>query len=315
MLHLANRFGPFLREVDPIPARMRQVYGAVEGEPATGAVMTETDEKNASQAMQLLSQVDLLEFLAGTKGTPVDAGSVGNALVPTEAQKQAVAEYRANLPAALWNAAYGRDRVGRGRMEAARSRVRGSQVSATFCSQPTYKPTAANLCLRRVVDKWAEVYRAGGLAAYCKTNDPMTCGREPWKEMPAAAKRFQKTGSIANPGVEGVDFQVLSFQVPNAWDGVLITITNQWDGAGFVDGSGDLVWRVQFDNQWFKDLENILITLGRLENPYELEGAGYRLLTNQTIRYFVRLGAGALARLDPNGRVTCACSGWFYPRG
>jgi hypothetical protein len=184
-----------------------------------------------------------------------------------------------------------------------------------FCSQPFYPGTAANLCLEMISDTWRRVYLAGGPGVYRNPANPMTCGEDPRKAMPANGKRFQKTGSLANPGVEGVDFTVLQFRVPDSWDGVIVTLTNQWDGAGFVDGSGDLVWRVRFDNQWFKDLDNILITLGRLENPYELEGAGYQLTAGQTITYTVQLGPGSLGRLDPNGRVTCALSGWFYPRG
>lgn len=183
------------------------------------------------------------------------------------------------------------------------------------CSQPTYRPNWNNLCLGSLVGLWERVYSAGGPRHYCDPTDYRTCGVPPWQQMPAGGRRFQRVGTLAIAGLaEGIDYTVLSFRVPFGWDGVLITVTNQFNGLGFVDGSGSVHWRVMFDGQWYKDMGDVTITLGRLETPYELEGGGYRITSGQTLRYIARLGAGALGILDPLGIISCALSGWFYPR-
>lgn len=307
MLYLSSRkqdrFGAFLGEAKAWPSRVRQlVYQS-----PVGAEMSETDLARAQAVAQGLRDMDLLDSVAVLGGSALQPKPAPAA--PSPGSRQAVVEFARSAPPAL------RPGPGSHLVSSQASTITpDGKITGTFCSHYTYRPTAANLCLERIARVWGSIYEAGGPARYCNPADPMTCGAEPWKQMPAAGKRFQKTGSIPRPGVEGTDFLVLSFLVPDAWDGVLVTITNQWDGAGFVDGSGDLRWRLMIDNQWVKDLHDVRIVLGRLENPYELEGAGYRLQSHQQVRYFVQLGPGALGRLDPNGRITCACSGWFYPR-
>jgi hypothetical protein len=279
----------------------------------TGAVTSETDQR-AWEEIALASRervdADYREFGNGLRWTAIGDGRTPET-TPGAAVPLAPEIPRRSLPAALTAAQDARGGAGRTTGEFRRT----SPTGGVFCSHVTYEPTRGNLHLERVKRVWEMVYAAGGVSALrCDPSNPNTCGREPWIEMPAGAQRFQKTGSIPRPVLEGVEYNVLTFRVPNAMDGVLITITNQWDGAGFVDGNGDLIWRWKYDNQWFQDLDDVRIILGRLENPYELEGAGYRLLSGQTISVSVELGAGALARLDPDGRVTVAASGWFYPR-
>ena len=299
---MSNRFGAFLGVARAWPAKVRQLYSQ-NVEP--GAEINETDLARSQAVYEGLKDLELLDAIQVMNGSSLAYHPP--TAVPQPGERAAMDLLQSKLPAALL-AARGNP-VG-----STLTTYYGGKIGGQFCSHPTYSPDTANLCLERIAQVWGAVYEAGGPAPYCRVDNPMTCGEDPRKYMPAAGKRFQKTGSLLNPGVEGVDLQVLSFPVPDAWDGVLITITNQWDGAGFVDGSGDLIWRLMIDNQWLKDLDDVRITLGRLENPYELEGAGYYLQSHQQVRYFVRLGPGALARLAPTGRITCACSGWFYPR-
>ena len=186
--------------------------------------------------------------------------------------------------------------------------------SVGVCSVPqVYPPTWANSCLANVEQTWRAIYAAGGPVPYSRPGYEYV-GVPPWREMPANGKRFQRVASIALPAVEGVETPVLQLQVPAGWEGILLTLTNMFTGMGFAEASGDIVWRVSFDWQWFKNLEAITISLGRLDNPYELEGGGYRLYENQTLGYTATIGAGGLGRLDPNGRILCAFSGWTYPK-
>lgn len=144
------------------------------------------------------------------------------------------------------------------------------------------------------------------------------CVPAPWQEMPATGQRFQRRQSLVlNTLVAGADTAVLSWRVPPGWDGVIITVTNVFaatpGGNGLIEGSGWLSWRLQNNYRYFRDLGNIQISLGSLRNPFELDGAGYRVATNDLITYFVNVNAAGIANLDPNGRVICAITGWIYP--
>lgn len=143
------------------------------------------------------------------------------------------------------------------------------------------------------------------------------CVPAPWQEMPASGQRFQRRGAIALPAGAGVDTAVVSWRVPPVWDGVIITVTNVFSptpgGAGLVEGSGWLTWRLQDNYRYLRDLGNIQISLGTLRHPFELDGAGYRIFPNDLLTYTVSVSAAGIANLDPNGRVICAITGWLYP--
>lgn len=180
--------------------------------------------------------------------------------------------------------------------------VGGKAVSyKAACSAP---PTVWDRCMYERAEVMAEINRR----AVCDVCPP------PWADPPEEARRFQKVGSIPLPGVEGSDFLVLQMDVESGYDGVITTITNYFTAGGYVNGSGDLIWRLMVDNQWVKDLDAIDIAVGRPSLPMQITGAGYRIQSHQKIRYFVQLGPGSLARLDPAGNIVCGLFGWLYPR-
>lgn len=135
----------------------------------------------------------------------------------------------------------------------------------------------------------------------------------PWQNMPATGQRFQRRGSIVLPMVEGVASTVLTWRVPPGWDGVITAHAHSFTGMGFDEGSGDLTWRLRRDYSYLRDLGAITESIGASANPYEVEGAGYRIYSNQTITYVVSVAVGAAARLDPTGRIVCLIAGWLYP--
>lgn len=150
--------------------------------------------------------------------------------------------------------------------------------------------------------------------------DELTWGDEaysispPWVTFPFDGQRFQKHGSIVLPVDNSMDNLVLRFRVPLGWSGVIMTITNSFEGTGFIAGSGDIHWRVRVNFGYLKDQGDIVINRGDLRHPYSLEGGGYRVFSNDTVRMFVNITAGAAARLQPGARIVCALTGWFYPQ-
>jgi len=163
-------------------------------------------------------------------------------------------------------------------------------------------------------DLWNRIIRRGGLEMVCKTMRTKRYLRAPWDEMPPEGERLQKFGSIALPAVEGVDTPILDFTMPLGWDGVATNIMMTVAGSGFVEGLGDVIWRMRVGERWIPDFSNVIFQLNNLQFPHTLVGGYVRLLSLQRVRIFAFLGAGALGRLDGADRINAAVVGWQYPK-
>lgn len=135
----------------------------------------------------------------------------------------------------------------------------------------------------------------------------------PWLSMPPQAKRYQEVGNIVLPA-QGASATVRRWRVPIGYDGVLLGVTARFTGAGFAEGGGDLTFRFQQDFHYFRNLEAVQWSLGDLASPYDLEGAGYRIRSNQVLTMSVAR-ANPSAGLNPAGRIIMAMSGYLYPLG
>ena len=132
----------------------------------------------------------------------------------------------------------------------------------------------------------------------------------PWLVMPSNAVPFQHTSSITLPVANGLDYTVLSFRVPQGYDGVITAAAHVYTGSGFVDGSGDLRWRLRIGMRWAKDMGDSVVQLGSLQSPFQFYRAGLLLHDGQEIRYIVSHSIGSALS---GGRIICAVFGWFYP--
>ncbi len=177
----------------------------------------------------------------------------------------------------------------------------------------TAGPNPYTQCLYREQDLWRRIEAGGGLRGLCCPSLPPD-GMPPWIAMPASGRRFQQIGSIALPAAEGADNLVATFQVPMGFDGVIVSVVSMFTGAGFVEGSGDIHYRIQINRRWVKDYGDVQTTMGTVAAPCMIYRGGVRLRTQEVCRYWVQLGAGALGRLDPLGRFVCAFFGWFHPQ-
>lgn len=182
-------------------------------------------------------------------------------------------------------------------------------------------PNVWDQCLIQETDFWRAVIRAGGIGCVAKGErgrvyDP---SRPPWIFMPPQSIRFQKVAmlTMAQILLPGVDYLVLQFQVPANYDAVIKSLTNIFvptpGGMGLVEGSGDMIWRLQINSVWPKDYGNLITSQGDLANPHVLTGGGIRLKANSIVRYWVQVSPAGVGVLDPLGRVICICMGWNYP--
>jgi hypothetical protein len=176
------------------------------------------------------------------------------------------------------------------------------------------QPNAFNHCLNQECQLWEQIILRGGLEMVCQTMRKKRYLKAPWVEMPPEGERLQKVGSIPLPAAELVDTQILDFTMPIGWDGVGTNVMMTVAGSGFVEGSGDVIWRMQVGQRWIPDFSNVIFSLNDLRNPHALVGGYIRLLSLQRVQIFASLGAGALGRLDPADRLNAAVVGWQYPK-
>jgi hypothetical protein len=121
---------------------------------------------------------------------------------------------------------------------------------------------------------------------------------------------FDNAGDIILPAI-GVESPIFSFQVPKGFNGVMKEIGNAFIGAGFTDGSGQIVWRVLQNNQAMRGKENMQNSLGSVAQPSRIGGGGFlRILENDIITMTV-----LNVSIVPGGQLIAGrLSGWFYPK-
>lgn len=134
----------------------------------------------------------------------------------------------------------------------------------------------------------------------------------PWVSMPDGGFPFFSNGTITTPAANSVWTDVIGpagqypMQVPNGNDGVINTVMNTYNGAGFVVGSGSLVWRILINGQAARNFDNILVPLGVAPFPSSI--AGIRVSSGDTVQFQVKnvsLGGAAT-------QIICFLSGWYY---
>jgi hypothetical protein len=103
---------------------------------------------------------------------------------------------------------------------------------------------------------------------------------------------------------------VLTFTVPQGYDGVITALVQNYTGTGFVDGSGNLRWRLRIGMQFARDMGDMIMQLGSMASPYQIYRAGLLVHTGQRVRYLVSHSTGSSLS---GGSIICALFGWFYP--
>ncbi len=128
----------------------------------------------------------------------------------------------------------------------------------------------------------------------------------PWNAPPASFESFDPHAFVALPAI-GAEATVVEFTVPPGRNGVVDRIANMVVGAGWTEGSGDLLWRIERDQSPFPNYENITASLGNISNPTRI--SGLRLQNGEVIRLIARNVNIPVGGQLVGGRL----GGWFYP--
>jgi hypothetical protein len=131
-------------------------------------------------------------------------------------------------------------------------------------------------------------------------------------EVPTNAKEFWEAFKIVTPA-PGQDYLVGSFRVPNGYSGMLYGVHVGYTGTGFVDGSGDIIWRIMIGNAWAAPgLGRITTKLG---SPYQLlQITDYiKLKSSQIVSVLVNVPNTSGSIQVGTSRILSTLQGWYYP--
>ncbi len=184
-----------------------------------------------------------------------------------------------------------------------------------------YGPNQFDDCLDAEYDWWMQFLAAGGLKACCpqgrrKYTSP------PWVSMPSEGRRFRPISVTAlGAFTPGVDTVVLQERIPLGYDGVISDVVFSYQGgAGFVEGSGSITWRLAADylpvvgvtgGRYLRDMGNVITSLGSLTQPSPVPRGGLRVYSYDLVTIYTNIAVGAPLA---GGNIICSIAGWVYPR-
>ena len=200
-----------------------------------------------------------------------------------------------------------------------------SSVAAYIVDQPAPPGTAAALQhagFRRMVVLVPNSYDLAlgqELALQRKLRPERQCFRPllyhdiGWVRAPRNNVAFRKLGAVPTPLAAAGDVQVLSFRVPDGYDGVIAGLFHYYTGPGFQDGNGDIQWRLAINKVYAIHLGNVLVTLGSAQQAFPVDG-GITVQSGNTIRYIVNVPNLSGGILPLATQIVCGLEGLFYAR-
>lgn len=141
----------------------------------------------------------------------------------------------------------------------------------------------------------------------------------PWDEdfganaVPPGAVPLHRVAGIVTPAPAAGDQTILEYRVPTGYDGLLAGIFHFYSGAGFVQGSGDILWRLRVNLHYVEDLGNIAYALGSPQSPIPLT-EGQILLSNQVVRYIVNVPNLSGQIQVGQSQISAGLFGFLWPR-
>lgn len=134
-----------------------------------------------------------------------------------------------------------------------------------------------------------------------------------WVKASGNSVPFRKVAAIPTPLAASGDVQVLEFQVPTGYDGLISGLFHLYTGPGFMTGSGDIEWRIKVNKTYAVHLGQILVTLGSQRGAYSIDG-GIPVQSGQRIQYIVNAPNLSGGLLPLNSQIVCGLEGLFYAR-
>ena len=192
-------------------------------------------------------------------------------------------------------------------------------IDATVCLRKPVIPNQFDACLYQEARMWNFLVANGGLQRICCPNGRPKYLTKPWVAMPKEGRQFKPIAYLAVPAppFTGANLPVLAVFVPFGYDGVIsdVVFNITAPGAtGFIDGSGDITWRLSADGRYLRDLGNVQTAIGSLITPSPVPRGGLRVYSRDKLLVTAAFTPGAEPKINPSARIVVSITGWFYPR-
>jgi len=128
------------------------------------------------------------------------------------------------------------------------------------------------------------------------------------------ARVFVKRGRVTTPAIIDGDVTVVDFVVPTGYWCRIQQLSCTYSGTGFVDGNGDLEWRLQIGSRYARNMGRILFELGTPSCGFPItDYIGVR--SGWRIRMIVRV-INATGNIQVGtSLILCAVQGYMIPAG
>ena len=117
----------------------------------------------------------------------------------------------------------------------------------------------------------------------------------PWDEdtqnpvpIPKGAVPVRQAKGITTPATAAGDQTILSYVVPQGYDALITSFWFSYSGTGFVQGSGDLLFRIQQNQRYLKGLSNVPFLIGAPKFPCPMT-EGQIVMSGSLLRVIVNV--------------------------
>lgn len=185
----------------------------------------------------------------------------------------------------------------------------------------TFFPNQWDRRLAQHANVWSYIALHGGLKKCCRLPElgAPIYDSPPWMVMPSQAEPFQEmffqpvTAFQTGGAFNGLDVVLGQFVVQNGYDGAINRVVFNFNGTGFQDGSGSIIWRIKVGNRYVRNLGNVQNTFGDFQTAFMVPGQdSIRLISQQTVTLIANVPVGS--PIAGPGYISGGCFGWFYPR-
>lgn len=135
---------------------------------------------------------------------------------------------------------------------------------------------------------------------------------EPFNTPPEGNVPMNEIGSVAGQGTAGTSPIIMSFLVPDGWDGLLQWIITQYTGTNLINNRGSLIWALRVNGLYIKGYHNIKSQFTGTSNGLSIS-PGVIVKSSQLVEIICTVDP----TFTPEGgsEILGGVSGFFYPNG
>lgn len=145
----------------------------------------------------------------------------------------------------------------------------------------------------------------------------------PWQIIPPDGKSFDAVNTITLPAAgigiapaPGIETVVTTLVCPLGYNGIVLRISNNFEGPSFNPGLPSLIWRIRngssiASSKFVDNYSKIVVEYGTTNAPRDI--SGIFVSSAQTLLYTVTNQDPAIP-IAPATQTTCCFAGFFWPQ-